>query len=174
MVLGCGLVPSGPRVSTHEVRQDVYAQTMGTSPSWRDCPSCPVDSLTRAEAAAVCEALGARLPSVAELSAVSVGALSGPITRPMGTDPVAQVSAWYKANSGGSSHPVGQLRPSASGHLDVLGNVAEWTADDHDDGRALVFGGSWYHNAEHLRADAPLAVPADARLSWVGVRCVAR
>jgi len=44
-----------------------------------------------------------------------------------------QKYAWYKKNSKGVYHKVGQLQPNAFGLYDMLGNVAEWVLDQYDE-----------------------------------------
>src|SRR5262249_39648976 len=37
--------------------------------------------------------------------------------------------AWYRANAGPGTHPVGQLKPNDWGLFDLYGNLSEWCLD---------------------------------------------
>lgn len=85
--------------------------------------------------------------------------------------------AWYKENSGGKTHAVGQKRANKWGLYDMHGNVAEWTYDQYDKDAYfkvkagmsnpvtkpeklyshVIRGGSYEDNAEDLRSAARLA-----------------
>jgi len=47
------------------------------------------------------------------------------------SDPALDGIAWYSANSGGVTHPVGLKTPNAWGFYDMIGNVSEFVLDEH-------------------------------------------
>jgi len=113
---------------------------------------------------------------VAARASTTTPTYAGPILSCMAKDETADRIAWYKADSGGRSHPVGTKQPNAWGLHDLAGNVYEWTADPYDPaapaGDRVLRGGSWYHNAEHLRSANRYRLPPHRGLSHVGFRCV--
>jgi outer membrane protein assembly factor BamB len=84
---------------------------------------------------------GFRLPTVPEYqSAIACGGKR----YPWGNDATGVFQhAWLFDTAGGTTHPVGQKKPTAAGLHDVLGNVSELSSPDARDGmRTSRLGGS--------------------------------
>ena len=128
---------------------------------------CPVVGVSWYEAEAFAHWVGGRLPSEAEWEYAARG---GPLSRGYGyagSDNPGDV-AWYKDNSGGKTHPVGQKKPNELELFDMSGNVWEWcgdwygaeyyqrTPDRNPPGLPageyrVIRGGSWYDMRLFLR-----------------------
>ena len=94
--------------------------------------------------------------------------------------------AWYKENSGKTTHPVGQKEPNELGLYDMSGNVWEWVQDCwHEsyqgapsDGSAwesgtclrVLRGGSWYYFPGNLRSANRIRFDTGDRYLNVGFR----
>jgi formylglycine-generating enzyme required for sulfatase activity len=96
--------------------------------------------------------------------------------------------AWYKNNSYGHIHPVGEKVQNEWGLFDAIGNASEWTDDWYQEsfeeaqgvdptgptaGTERVYrGGDYFHNADRCRAADRERFRPDKRFSFVGFRCV--
>jgi formylglycine-generating enzyme required for sulfatase activity len=143
---------------------------MGSNPShFRNLgPDAPVESVDFRDVQAFLAKLNSvqsrwtvRLPTEAEWEyaarARTTGETYGPLDR----------IAWYKANGGTTTHPVGQKAPNAFGLYDMLGNVWQWCQDwfglytsaaavdpqgPPTGDRRVTRGGCYYCAAVHERA----------------------
>ncbi len=126
-----------------EVTQAQYEAVMRVNPSAHVDATHPVEQVTWEDAQRFCRTLSGltgktfRLPTEAEWERACRGGSSAPIfyVRDRRTN-----YAWFVANSGGTTHPVGGKRPNPYGLYDVYGNVAEWChdwQDDYETGRAV-------------------------------------
>jgi formylglycine-generating enzyme required for sulfatase activity len=114
------------------------------------------------------EADGYRLPTEAEWEYACRAGSDGPRYGPL------EEIAWYRANSGGSSHEVGGKRPNAWGFHDMLGNVWDWCWDVYDPevyGTYRVLrGGGWFDEHWSCRAGVRRRSHPTFRVDDVGFR----
>jgi formylglycine-generating enzyme required for sulfatase activity len=126
-----------------EVTQGQYRAATGKTPShFQGSDDLPVEQVSWNDAIAFCDKLnelekgsleGAcyRLPTEVEWE---YACRAGSTTRySFGDDPVRLSDhAWFRANSAGKTHPVGQKQPNAWGLNDMYGNVWEWCCDAYE------------------------------------------
>ena len=115
----------------YEITKGQWKAVMGNNPSFfASDDTMPVESLTWNSAQQYIDKLNLlndgyqyRLPSEAEWEyscrAGTTGDYAGNLDE----------MAWYDANSGGTTHPVGTKKPNAWELYDMHGNAAEWVQD---------------------------------------------
>ena len=119
----------------HEVTQGQWEAVMGSKPSqqlFAGCGAdCPVDSVSWYDVQEFVQKLNEeegearyRLPTEAEWE---YAARAGTTGDRYSSD--LDSIAWYSANSGGRTHPVGRKQANGYGLYDMLGNVVEWVQD---------------------------------------------
>jgi formylglycine-generating enzyme required for sulfatase activity len=94
----------------------------------------------RSTSPTVYECQGYRLPTQAEWeyaaragtrTAFYSGDITAYTTLDVHPDPALERIAWYAYNSGGKTHPVGELEPNGLGLYDMSGNADEWVNDHY-------------------------------------------
>ncbi|MHC1708421.1 MAG: formylglycine-generating enzyme family protein [Bacteroidales bacterium] len=156
-------------LSKHPITRELYHAITGECPCAFMGNQKPVDSVTWYDSAKFCNELslqsglepcyifndsmevvfrntnGYRLPGEAEWEYACRAGTSGPRYG------VLDDIAWYKGNSGGQTHNVGELAPNNWGLYDMLGNVWEWCNDIYDEsvyGSYRIIGGGGWNDPE--------------------------
>ena len=143
-------ISQGFWIGKYEVTQGEWESVMGSNPSsFDECGSpCPVETVSWNDVQEFVRRLNERetgrgyryrLPTEAEWEYAARAGTTG--ARHGELDEVA----WYRDNSGTSTHPVGQKRANAWGLHDMLGNVREWTGDwygEYPAGKVTDSGGT--------------------------------
>ena len=160
-------------IGKYEVTQGQWKKIMHSNPSsFPKGDHYPVESISWNDIQKFIKELNKRsnrqfrLPTEAEWEyAARSGGKKGKYA---GGDNVDRI-AWFKDNSGGHTHPVGQKAPNGLGIYDMSGNVGEWCHDWYSEnyysksprnnplgpssGLFRVFrGGSWYSMPGKLRS----------------------
>jgi formylglycine-generating enzyme required for sulfatase activity/Tol biopolymer transport system component len=172
------------------VRQELYEKVMGNNPSKRKAKTNPVERTQWTDAVRFCnkcselegltpcydlekwecnfEADGYRLPTEAEWEYACRAGSEGKYSFGDSPGELAR-HAWFKGNSQGATHPVGQKQPNAWGLFDMHGNVWQWCNDFYSEtyylegskknprgpatGKMRVLrGGAWDSDADKCRA----------------------
>jgi len=155
-------------IDKFEVTQSEYFAVMGNNPAFFEGPDRPVEKVSWHLASTYCSQLGKRLPSEEEWE-YSVQA--GGTTRFYWGDVWDGDYAWGKRNADKQTHPVGKKKPNAMGLYDLLGNVGEWTASDHELGGKSIRGGSWRNGPVGLETRHRIMDDPRRRFHYVGFRC---
>lgn len=161
-----------------EVTQAQFQAVMGRNPSSFKGADLPVDSVSWPDAEEFCRKLSKatgreyRLPTEAEWEYAARSGTKGSYPGQL------ERLAWYDANAGNHTHPVGQREPNQFGLYDMNGNVWEWCQSKYapypyraDDGREdlqgndtrVMRGGSWRSPAKGCRSSYRRRVPPEDR-----------
>lgn len=157
-------------------------------------PEHPVESISWNDAQDFIQKLTAlnknkyhfRLPTEAEWEYAARG--GGRPERFAGSFPLDDL-AWYSANSGMTTRPVGMKKPNALGLHDMNGNVYEWCEDNYSESaykkhrernplvseegaRRVIRGGSWCNSPHEMRCAYRAGMNQDFKGNYIGFRLV--
>lgn len=160
----------------YEVTQGLWKAIMGNNPSAFDnCgDNCPVERVSWNDVQEFLRKLNSktgrqyRLPTEAEWEYACHGGQQAKFCGGNNIDSVA----WYRSNSGGETHPVGQKQANGYGLHDMSGNVWELMENCYSSscaGRAIR-GGAWDDDPQYVRAAKRLWVFPAIRFNYSGFR----
>ena len=163
---------SNYNIGETQVTQELWQTVMSSNPSHFKGARRPVENVSWDDCQKFISQLNKltgkhfRLPTEAEWEFAARGGKKGYGCKFAGSNYIDDV-AWYRGNSGGETHPVGQKQANELGLYDLSGNVWEWCQDWHGEyssntqtnpsgpgsGSAHVSrGGSWSSNARICRS----------------------
>jgi sulfatase modifying factor 1 len=179
------------------VTQKQWRTIMGNDPSFfKSCgENCPVEQVSSGDVQDYIRTLNQRsgknfrLPTEAEWEFAARS--GGKKEKWAGTNDQAELGtyAWYSANSGSETHPVGLKKPNGLGLYDMTGNVWEWMSDWYDEEYSAVGaknnprgpthgslrvgrGGGWRGEPRLVRTSGRGSLDPDSRSRNIGFRLV--
>ncbi len=130
---------TGFKIAKYETTLAQWQKVMGNNPSGRkDCMDCPVTAVGWDDVQTFIKKLNTlsgnnyRLPTEAEWEYAARGGTKSRGFEYAGSNAINAV-AWTSANSGSTTHPVGQKEANELGLYDMSGNVFEWCNDWYDE-----------------------------------------
>ena len=170
----------------YEVTQKQWQSVMGDNPSKFKDPDRPVESVSWEDCNAFIRRLNVTLGGVARFPTEAeweYACRAGNTSAISGTGLLSEM-AWYDANSGNETHPVGKNHPNAWGFFDMHGNVLEWCYDwfGKVEGKAtdpkgpsigsfrVLRGGCWFFYARDCRSAYRLKRDPSLRNAIFGFR----
>lgn len=180
-------------ISKYPITQDIWERVMGYNQSHfnhksGEYGSYPAEYLTHDEAVEFVRRLSKltnipfALPTEEEWEYAARGGQKSRHYLYAGSNDIDEI-AWFRDNSGRTTHPVGEKKPNELGIYDMCGNVWEWTSSPaHPYETDVIFGGnvfirrggSWWHEANNCRVSRRYPSDHTKKTSGLGLRVVIR
>ena len=185
----------GFSIGKYLITQEQYEAVMGDNPSHFKGANRPADSVSWYKAEEFCQKLSELtgepicLPTEAQWEYAARGGDRSQNYRYAGSNDLDEVG-WYKDNSDGQNHEVGQKKPNELGIYDMSGNLWEWCVDDWNpnykeassdgspwrspdgDPRKTLRGGAWYSIPKYCRFTMRDTTYPEDRCNDFGLRVV--
>ena len=179
-------------IGKYEVTQALWKAVMGYTHSKYKGDNLPVESVRWHECQEFINKLNTmtgkkfRLPTEAEWEYAARGGNKSRGYQYSGSNNLSDV-AWYKENSGSTTHPVGSKQANELGIYDMTGNVDEWCQDWYDnyssssqtnptggtiDSYRVARGGSWEMIARGCRSSFRSLLDSFTQSDQIGFRLV--
>lgn len=180
-------------LAKYVVTQKLYESVMGQNPSLSKGAGKPVESVSWYDAVTFCNKLsekegktpcyridgrnthcdknadGYKIPTEEEWEYAARGGKEQDSFRYAGSDAADEV-AWYKDNSSGDVHAVGQKKANRLGLYDMSGNVREWCWDSAFGGKRCLCGGSWSDDRDSCQVESDESALPEAKSRSAGFR----